>query len=181
MGDAGMILFGPIGREILGGGTIIFAVFATGSQILAGQLALSVLSNERLCTVAFAGIFTVAVTLASFPRTLDSLGFLSIAGGISIVVAGIVALAGAGAVPIQPGGIQIAVASNFTSAFSESIPRVILFLFLPIPGENSPAKVESHYRELCNICLGRKLLTLNVKSVSQIPCSHMLVILCSLS
>ncbi|KAI3325135.1 transmembrane amino acid transporter [Xylariaceae sp. AK1471] len=117
MGDAGMILFGPIGREILGGGTIIFAVFATGSQILAGQLALSVLSNERLCTVAFAGIFAIAVTLASFPRTLDSLGFLSIAGGISIVVAGIVALAGAGSVPVQPGDIQIAVASDFTSAF----------------------------------------------------------------
>ncbi|RWA10229.1 hypothetical protein EKO27_g4864 [Xylaria grammica] len=117
MGDAGMILFGPIGREILSAGTIIFAVFATGSQILAGQLALSVLSNERLCTVAFAGIFAVAVTLASFPRTLDSLGFLSIVGGISIVVAGIVALAGAGAVPINPGDIQIAVTSDFTSAF----------------------------------------------------------------
>ncbi|KAI1424753.1 transmembrane amino acid transporter [Xylaria sp. FL1777] len=119
MGDAGMILFGPVGREILSAGTIIFAVFATGSQILAGQLALSVLSNERLCTVAFAGIFAIAVTLASFPRTLDGLGFLSILGGVSIVVAGIVALAGAGAVPIRPGDIQIAVTSDFTSAFSE--------------------------------------------------------------
>ncbi|KAK5627483.1 hypothetical protein RRF57_003199 [Xylaria bambusicola] len=117
MGDAGMILFGPVGREILSAGTIIFAVFATGSQILAGQLALSVLSDAKLCTVAFAGIFAVAVTLASFPRTLDSLGFLSILGGVSIVVAGIVALAGAGAVPIRPGDIQIAVASDFTSAF----------------------------------------------------------------
>ncbi|KAI0183097.1 transmembrane amino acid transporter [Xylaria flabelliformis] len=117
MGDAGLILFGPVGREILSAGTIIFAVFATGSQILAGQLALSVLSNEKLCTVAFAGIFAVAITLASFPRTLDSLGFLSIVGGASIIVAGVVALAGAGAVPISPGDIQIAVASDFTSAF----------------------------------------------------------------
>ncbi|KAI1816682.1 transmembrane amino acid transporter [Poronia punctata] len=117
MGDAGMILFGPIGREILGGGTIIFAVFAAGSQILAGQLALGVLSNEKLCAVAFAGIFAVAVTLASFPRTLDQLGFLSIAGGISIVVAGIVAMAGAGSAPIQPGDVQVVVESDFTSAF----------------------------------------------------------------
>ncbi|KAI0397006.1 transmembrane amino acid transporter [Xylariaceae sp. FL0594] len=117
MGDAGMILFGPIGREILGGGTIIFAVFAAGSQILAGQLALGVLSDQRLCTVGFSGIFAIAITLASFPRTLGSLGFLSVAGGISIVIAGIVALAGAGAVPIHPGDIQIAVASDFTSAF----------------------------------------------------------------
>lgn len=36
MGDAGYILFGPIGREILSAGTIIFAVFATGGQLLAG-------------------------------------------------------------------------------------------------------------------------------------------------
>lgn len=128
MGDAGMILFGPAGREILSAGTIIFAVFGTGSQILAGQLALSVLSNENLCTVAFAGIFAVAVTLASFPRTLDSLGFLSIVGGASIVVAGIVALAGAGAAPISLGDIEIAVASDFTSAFSESINSIVIIL-----------------------------------------------------
>ncbi|RYC60566.1 hypothetical protein CHU98_g5627 [Xylaria longipes] len=117
MGDAGLILFGPIGREILGTGTIVFAIFTTGSQILAGQLALSVLSGGKLCTITFAGIFAVAVALASFRRTLDGLGFLSIAGGLSIVVAGIVGLAGAGAAPVQPGDIQVAVASDFTSAF----------------------------------------------------------------
>ncbi|CAJ2510477.1 Uu.00g132860.m01.CDS01 [Anthostomella pinea] len=117
VGDAGMILFGPIGREILGGGSIIFAICATGSQILAGQLALSVLSNEKLCAIAFSGIFAIAVTLASFPRTLDHLGWLSIAGGISIIVAGIVAMAGAGALPVDAGDISITVTTTFTSAF----------------------------------------------------------------
>ncbi|KAI0490360.1 transmembrane amino acid transporter [Xylaria cf. heliscus] len=117
MGDAGLILFGPIGREILGTGTIVFAIITTGSQILAGQLALSVLSDEKLCTIAFSGIFAVAVMLASFRRTLDGLGFLSIAGGLSIVIAGIAGLAGAGAAPIRPGDIRVAVASDFTSAF----------------------------------------------------------------
>lgn len=29
LGDAGMIIFGPLGREILSGGTIIFAIFGT--------------------------------------------------------------------------------------------------------------------------------------------------------
>lgn len=28
IGDAGFILFGPIGREVLGFGTVIFAIFA---------------------------------------------------------------------------------------------------------------------------------------------------------
>ncbi|KAI1076600.1 transmembrane amino acid transporter protein-domain-containing protein [Whalleya microplaca] len=117
MGDVGMILFGPIGREILGGGTILFAVCATGSQILAGQLALSVLSASKLCALAFAGIFSAAITITSFPRTLNNLGWLSVVGGISIIVAGIVAMAGAGALPVDPGNVSIAVTTEFTSAF----------------------------------------------------------------
>lgn len=28
IGDAGFILFGPIGREVLGFGTVVFAIFA---------------------------------------------------------------------------------------------------------------------------------------------------------
>ncbi|KAL8806817.1 MAG: hypothetical protein Q9182_001077 [Xanthomendoza sp. 2 TL-2023] len=34
MGDAGYILAGPIGREVLSFGTIVFAVFATGTYTL---------------------------------------------------------------------------------------------------------------------------------------------------
>ncbi|KAI2602446.1 transmembrane amino acid transporter protein-domain-containing protein [Hypoxylon sp. NC1633] len=117
MGDAGYILFGPIGREILGGGTIIFAICGTGSQILAGQLALTVLSDGKLCTLAFAGIFSIAVTICSFPRTLDNLSWLSVAAAASIIVAGIVAMAGAGAVPVDAGNVVIARASDFASAF----------------------------------------------------------------
>lgn len=119
MGDAAFILFGPIGREVMGAGTVLFAVLSAGSQILAGQFTLSVISGERLCGVAFAGIFTIVVALASFRRTLDGLGYLSIVGGTSIVLAGAVGLAGAGVDPIRPGDIQIAVTTDFTTAFSE--------------------------------------------------------------
>ncbi|KAI2467919.1 transmembrane amino acid transporter protein-domain-containing protein [Annulohypoxylon bovei var. microspora] len=117
MGDAGYILFGPIGREILGGGTVIFAVCASGSQILTGQLALTVLSEGKLCAVAFSGIFSIAVAICSFPRTMDHLSILCVAGGASIVIAGLVAMAGAGAVPVNPGDIVITRASDFVTAF----------------------------------------------------------------
>ncbi|KAL8745938.1 MAG: hypothetical protein Q9184_007811, partial [Pyrenodesmia sp. 2 TL-2023] len=53
MGDAGYILFGPVGREVLSFGTVVFAVFATGGQILAGQIALSVLSSGKLCLMLY--------------------------------------------------------------------------------------------------------------------------------
>ena len=46
MGDAGFILAGPVGREVLSFGTIFFAVFATGGQLLAGQIALGLVSQK---------------------------------------------------------------------------------------------------------------------------------------
>ena len=45
MGNAGQILFGPVGREVLSFGTVVFAVFATGSQMLAGQISLGSVSQ----------------------------------------------------------------------------------------------------------------------------------------
>lgn len=62
MGDAGYILFGPIGREMLSFGTVVFAVFATGGQLLAGQIALAGLSENKLCLMLYTG-------KAGFPLT----------------------------------------------------------------------------------------------------------------
>lgn len=90
MGDAGMILFGPFGRELLSLGTIVFAVFATGGQLLAGQIALGALSENRLCLMLYTGIFAIPTLLCAMPRTLDRLSWLSIPSVISIIVAGIV-------------------------------------------------------------------------------------------
>ena len=86
MGDAGYILFGPIGREVLAGGTVIFAVFGTGGQILAGQIALAALSSNKLCLMLYTGIFAIPTLLCALPRTLDSLSWLSIPSVISILV-----------------------------------------------------------------------------------------------
>ncbi len=55
MGDAGYILFGPIGREVLAIGTVVFAVFATGGQLLAGQFAITALSDGKVCALLGAG------------------------------------------------------------------------------------------------------------------------------
>ncbi len=95
MGDAGMIMFGPVGRDILGAGTVIFAVCATGGQLLAGQIALQVLSDSKLCLMLYTGIFAIPTALFSLPRTLDRLSWLSVPSVISIIVAGLVAMIGA--------------------------------------------------------------------------------------
>lgn len=117
MGDAGMILFGPVGREVLAGGTIIFAVFGTGSQLIAGQTALAALSANRLCAMLYTGIFTVPVLLFSVPRTLDRLSWLSILAVLSILVAGVVGMVGAGLHPVEGRVVRVAKATDFVTAF----------------------------------------------------------------
>jgi amino acid permease len=117
MGDAGYILFGPVGREVLASGTVIFAVFATGGQLLAGQIALAQLSDNKLCLMLYTGIFTIPTLLCSFPRTLDRMSWLSIPAVLSILIAGIVGMIGAGVEPAAGRTISVAVPSSFYAAF----------------------------------------------------------------
>ena len=116
MGDAGMIMGGPILREILSAGTVIFAVFATGSQLLAGQIALATLSDNKLCLMLYTGIFAIPTLLLSYPRTLDQLAILFIVACLGILLAGIVGMAGAGATSsVQP--IAAVRSNDFYNAF----------------------------------------------------------------
>lgn len=119
MGDAGFILFGPIGREVLSFGTVVFAVFATGGQILAGQIALGVLSSNKLCSMLYTGIFAIPTLLCSLPRTFDQLSWLSVPSVICIIVAGVVGMIGAGLHPIEGWRDQfsVAVSTDFVTAF----------------------------------------------------------------
>ncbi|KAF2000959.1 transmembrane amino acid transporter [Amniculicola lignicola CBS 123094] len=118
MGDAGYILFGPVGREVLAFGTIVFAVFATGGQLLAGQIALSALSGGRLCLMLYTGIFTIPTLIFSFPRTLDKLSWLSVPSVISILIAGIVGMIGASLHPAEDRfPLSVTKSSSFYLAF----------------------------------------------------------------
>ncbi|TKA26477.1 hypothetical protein B0A50_05314 [Salinomyces thailandicus] len=117
MGDAGYILFGPVGRELLAFGTVVFAVFATGGQLLAGQIALAALSDNKLCLMLYTGIFAIPTLICSFPRTLDGLSWLSIPSVLSIMVAGIVGMVGAGTHPEPGRTVSVAESSSFYTAF----------------------------------------------------------------
>ena len=116
MGDAGYILLGPFGRELLSFGTIIFAVFATGGQLLAGQIALGALSDQKLCLMLYTGIFTIPTLIFSLPRTLDQLSWLSVPSVISIIVAGTVGMIGAG-INFPVANFSVAVNTDFVTAF----------------------------------------------------------------
>ncbi|KAL9589053.1 MAG: hypothetical protein Q9203_002143 [Teloschistes exilis] len=119
MGDAGYILMGPFGRELLSFGTIVFAVFATGGQILAGQIALGVLSSNKLCLMLYTGIFAIPTLLFALPRTLDQMSWLSVPSVLCIMVAGVVGMIGAGLNPVDGWQDQfsVVVKTDFVTAF----------------------------------------------------------------
>ncbi|KAJ7462643.1 transmembrane amino acid transporter protein-domain-containing protein [Mycena galericulata] len=117
MGDAGYILGGPVLREILTTGTIIFAICGTGSELLSGQQALSTLSNNGLCTIYLLLIFSVATLLVALPRTLDRVGWLGLFSVCLIAVSGVVAMIGAGVNPVPERIINATVSTNFYQAF----------------------------------------------------------------
>ncbi|GAB7353792.1 hypothetical protein MBLNU459_g4174t1 [Dothideomycetes sp. NU459] len=126
-GDAGMILFGPVGRELLSFGTVVFAVFATGGQLLAGQIALAALSDNKLCLMLYTGIFAIPTLLCSLPRTMDKLSWISVPSVISILVAGIVGMVGAGIHPTPGRTTSLTESGSFYTAFVSITNPVFAF------------------------------------------------------
>ncbi|KAF8964666.1 transmembrane amino acid transporter [Flammula alnicola] len=117
MGDAGYIIGGPVVREVLSLGTIIFAICGTSSELLSGQLALQSLSNNGLCGIIFLGIFSAATLLLSLPRTLDRLSWLGLISALLITLSGILAMIGAGVNPTPGRTLNATLSTNFYQAF----------------------------------------------------------------
>ncbi|KZT74778.1 amino acid transporter [Daedalea quercina L-15889] len=117
MGDAGYLMFGAVGREILSLGTIIFAIFGVGSEILSGQLALTTLSNNGLCAVDLLLIFSAVTFLLSLPRTLGQMNWLGFISTIAITLCGVLAMVGAGASPSPSRTLSATIPTTFYNAF----------------------------------------------------------------
>ena len=117
MGDAGYILAGPVGREVLLFGTIAFAIAGTSGQLLAGQLALSFLSDSAICSVYFVLVFAAASVLIAAIRTMGNLRWLTVISCISIFVAALVGMIGAGLNPVADRVVVATVQNDFYNAF----------------------------------------------------------------
>ncbi|KAF9270419.1 hypothetical protein L218DRAFT_914507 [Marasmius fiardii PR-910] len=117
MGDAGLILGGHFVRELLAAGTMIFAIFGIGSELLSGQQALSVLSDNGLCSVHLVLLFSAVTFVLALPRTLGNLSWLGLFSVSLIFVASVVAMVGAGLNPVPGRAVKVASSSNFSQAF----------------------------------------------------------------
>ncbi|GLA34932.1 hypothetical protein AnigIFM63309_009117 [Aspergillus niger] len=117
MGDAGEVLMGRIGREVLGTAQLLFLIFIMGSHLLTFTVMMNTLTDHGTCSIVF-GAIGLAVSFAfTLPRTLKKVSWFSISSFISIIAAVLITMI---AIAIQkPGGgrVDAIVDNSFYKAF----------------------------------------------------------------
>ncbi|KAI0806633.1 transmembrane amino acid transporter protein-domain-containing protein [Fomes fomentarius] len=116
MADAGEVIAGPIGREILGAAQVIFILFICASHVLTGLIAFDTITAGASCSVPWGAVTAIVCLVLSLPRTLNGLAYLSVASFISIMAAVIITMIGVG-VAGHPGIVKVTADMSFASAF----------------------------------------------------------------
>lgn len=117
MADAGEVMAGRIGRELLGGAQILFLVFVMGSHILTFSIMMNTITSHGSCTIAFGIAGTVVCFVLTLPRTLKKVSYMSIASFISILSAMMITMVGVGVEHPGGGKVDVTVQSNLYTGF----------------------------------------------------------------
>jgi len=78
MADAGEVLMGRFGRELLGIGQMLFLVFIMASHILTFTVAMNTITNNGTCSIVFGIVGMIISFICSLPRTLEKMSWLSL-------------------------------------------------------------------------------------------------------
>lgn len=78
MADAGEVLMGPFGRELLGTGQLLFLIFLMASHILTFTVALNSITGHGTCSIVFGVVGLILSLILSLPRTLEKMSWLSL-------------------------------------------------------------------------------------------------------
>lgn len=94
MADAGEIVAGRVGRELLAIAQLTFFVFVMGSHILTFSMMMNVLTDHAACTIAFSVLGLVVSIGLTLPRRLERLSHLCMVSFVSILLAVFITMAG---------------------------------------------------------------------------------------
>ncbi|KAH8430945.1 uncharacterized protein LDX57_008608 [Aspergillus melleus] len=85
--DAGEVLMGRFGRELLFGSNILYLVFLMASHILTFTVAMNTITKHATCSIVFGVVGLVLSFLFALPRTLKGMTWLSAISFTSIMAA----------------------------------------------------------------------------------------------
>ncbi|CEL08358.1 Putative Neutral amino acid permease [Aspergillus calidoustus] len=126
MADAGEVIAGKWGREILGVAQMLFFVFVMASHLLTFTVAMNTLTNHGTCSIVFGIVGMVVSFILCLPRTLEKMSWLSLVSFISILTAVIICMIGVGVT--KPGTkIEAVVDTNLYHGFTAVTNIVFAF------------------------------------------------------
>lgn len=85
MADAGEVLMGPFGRELLGAGQLLFLVFIMASHILTFTVMMNHLTDHGTCSIVFGVVGLIISFISNLPRTMKNMSWFSYAAFCSVV------------------------------------------------------------------------------------------------
>ncbi|KAL4891198.1 transmembrane amino acid transporter protein-domain-containing protein [Aspergillus ambiguus] len=92
MGDAGELLMGRFGRELLYVGQLLLLIFLCSSHVLTFTITFNTITNHGTCTIVFGVVGMILSFLCNLPRTMNKVYIMAIASCTSIVVATLVTM-----------------------------------------------------------------------------------------
>ena len=78
MGDAGELILGRFGREMMGIGQLLLLIFLMASHILTFSVLFNTITGHGTCTIVFAVIGMVVSFIGALPRTMNKVYYMSI-------------------------------------------------------------------------------------------------------
>ncbi|KAL1586931.1 hypothetical protein WHR41_04030 [Cladosporium halotolerans] len=94
--DAGMMIAGPIAREMMAGGFTLYWIFLSGSGMLGVSIGLNALSTHGACTAIFVAVAAAIGFIFASVRTLGRLSWLAWVGTACVLVSVFVLTVAAG-------------------------------------------------------------------------------------
>lgn len=77
MADAGEVMMGKFGRELLGVSQTLFLVFFMASHLLTFTVAMNTITEHGTCSLVFGIVGMIVSFICSLPRTLAGISWLS--------------------------------------------------------------------------------------------------------
>ncbi|KAJ5328864.1 Amino acid transporter [Penicillium brevicompactum] len=126
MADAGEVIGGKWGRELVGGAWIIFFIFIMSSHLLTFTVAMNTITNHGTCSVVFGIVGMLVSFVLSLPRTLVKMSWLSLVSFGSIMASVIIVMIAVGIT--KPGsGVVAVVDTDLYHGFSAVCNIVFAF------------------------------------------------------
>jgi uncharacterized membrane protein HdeD (DUF308 family) len=79
MGDAGELLMGRFGRELLYVAQLLLLIFLCASHVLTFTITFNTITNHGTCTIVFGVVGMILSFLCNLPRTMNKVYIMAIA------------------------------------------------------------------------------------------------------